>query len=177
MFQIISMFSLVVIYTIVQAEEVFFNCYDLVSLAVTVKNMWNAMIYKWFLYWQISWKRRHSETESTTEDKDGDNSDNLSDQNNNETCTWYKQTLKQYLIFPGEWPPDKNIHSVLNNVLLENNRATQYCSDSVIWLRQWHMSHLPCPNIIVPLPEILEVGVHVPSNETRLRWACIAHLT
>ena len=27
-------------------------------------------------------------------------------------------TLKQSLIFPGEWPPDKNIHRVLNNVLL-----------------------------------------------------------
>ena len=35
-------------------------------------------------------KRRHNETQSTTEDKDGDNS---SDLNNDETCTWYKQTI------------------------------------------------------------------------------------
>ena len=28
---------------------------------------------------------------------------------------------KQSLIVPGEWPPDKNIHRVLNNVLLDNN--------------------------------------------------------
>ena len=28
---------------------------------------------------------------------------------------------KQALIFPGEWPYDKNIHSVLNNVLLDSN--------------------------------------------------------
>ena len=53
-------------YTIVQYGEAYFNCYDLVSLAVTGK--WAE-------------KRRHNETESTTEDKDGDNSDNLSDQN------------------------------------------------------------------------------------------------
>ena len=35
-FLMISKFSLVVIYTIVQSEEVFFYRYDLVSLAVTV---------------------------------------------------------------------------------------------------------------------------------------------
>ena len=63
-------------------------------------------------------KGRHNETESITEDKDGDNSDHSSDQNNDETCTWYKQTLKQSLIFPEELPLDKNIHIVLNNVLL-----------------------------------------------------------
>ena len=40
--------------------------------------------------------------QSTTEDKDADNSDNSSDQDNDETCTWYKQCL----IFPGEWPPE-----------------------------------------------------------------------
>jgi hypothetical protein len=27
----------------------------------------------------------------------------------------------QFLIVPGEWPRDKNIHSVLNNVLVNNN--------------------------------------------------------
>jgi len=32
----ISMFSLAVIYTIVQSEDAFFNSYDLVFLAVTV---------------------------------------------------------------------------------------------------------------------------------------------
>jgi hypothetical protein len=63
------------------------------TIAVTVKNMWNATIYTWFLYWQISQKRKHSGTESTTENEDGDNSDNSSDQNNEETCTRYKQTL------------------------------------------------------------------------------------
>jgi len=36
-------------------------------------------------------KRMHNEMESTTEDKDGDNSDNLSDQDNNETCTFTKE--------------------------------------------------------------------------------------
>ena len=36
MFLMILMFSVVVIYTIVQSEEAFFNRYDLVSLAVTV---------------------------------------------------------------------------------------------------------------------------------------------
>ena len=68
-------------------------------------------------------KKRDKMIQSATEDKDGDNSDNLSDQNNDETCTWYNQTLKQSLIFPGEWPPDKNIHSVLHNVLLDNTNV------------------------------------------------------
>lgn len=42
------------------------------------------------------------QSQPCTEDKDDDNSDYSSDQNNNETCTWYKQCL----IFAGEWPPE-----------------------------------------------------------------------
>ena len=61
---------------------------------------------QWFINYfftgKLAEKRRYNETESTTEDKDGDNSDNSSDQINDETCTWYKQCL----IFPGEWPPE-----------------------------------------------------------------------
>ena len=114
-----------------------------------------------FLTGKSAKKRRHNEMESTTEDKDSDNSNHSSDQNNDEICTkctWYKQTLKQSLIFLGESPPDKNIHSVLNNALLGYNRATQYCSDSVIWLKYWHLSHLPCSNFIVSLTDFLGGG-------------------
>ena len=43
-------------------------------------------------------KRRHNETESTTEEKDGDNSDNSSDQNTKHVPDINKQSL----IFPEE---------------------------------------------------------------------------
>ena len=45
------------------------------------------------MHWQISEQRKHNEMESTTEDKNGDNSDNSSEKYNDGTCTWYMQTI------------------------------------------------------------------------------------
>ena len=49
---------------------------------------------------------------------------------------------KQSLIFPGEWPYHKNIHSVLNNVLLDNNIK----------------SHTLYPKQVPCTPKLVELG-------------------
>jgi len=46
-----------------------------------------------FFTGKFSEQRKHNEMESTTEDENGDNSDNSLEKNNDETCTWYKQTI------------------------------------------------------------------------------------
>jgi hypothetical protein len=59
-----------------------------------------------------------------------------------------------------EWSLDKNIHGVLNNVLLDNNIKSH-----TVLFRFRDMveaiTHFPCTNIIVPLTEIVE-GTTVP---------------
>ena len=46
-----------------------------------------------FFTGKFSEQKKHNEMESTTEDKNGDNSDNSSEKYNDGTCTWYKQTI------------------------------------------------------------------------------------
>ena len=83
LFLIISMYSLVVKYTIFQLEEAFFNRYDLVSCKTCEIQQ---SIYNFFTG-KSAEKGGTMKQESTTKDKDGDNSNNSSDQNNDETCT------------------------------------------------------------------------------------------
>ena len=83
MFLMLLMFSLVFIYTIVQLEEAFFNRYDLVSCKTCEIQQ---SIYNFFTG-KSAEKGGTMKQESTTKDKDGDNSNNSSDQNNDETCT------------------------------------------------------------------------------------------
>ena len=58
--------------------------------------MWKSI--NGFFIGKSAEKRRHNETESTTEEKDGDNSDNSSDQNTKHVPDINKQSL----IFPEE---------------------------------------------------------------------------
>ena len=90
--------------------------------------------------------------QSTTEDKNGDNSDNSSDQNTKHVPDINKQSL----IFPEEQPPDKNIHSVLLDNNIKSHTVLFRFSDMVEALAH------PCTNIIVPLTEIFKGTITEP---------------
>jgi len=76
---------------------------------------------------------------------------------------WYKQTI--FISSWGEWPPVKNIHSILNNVLLDNNIKSHVHSSIQIQRYGWDNS--TCPIFHAP---ILLYPKNIPYTPKWWRW-------